>query len=117
LIDWRESFNGKTNGGDLYYDLAKLYTGCIFPFILFNHQQEIKFIEEGSDVKFEYPISNPLKEFTKKYETWILENGYDIKKVKSIAGLIFFQISCLHEDLFNKIFFYKSIEILNEVYG
>ena len=29
-IDWRESFADNTDGGGIYYDLAKLYGGLIF---------------------------------------------------------------------------------------
>ena len=32
LIDWRSDFNGNTERGDLYYDLAKLYAGCMLPY-------------------------------------------------------------------------------------
>ena len=31
-IDWRDSFGGSTNGGDLYYDLAKFYGGLLIPY-------------------------------------------------------------------------------------
>ena len=32
LIDWRSDFNNQTLYGDLYYDLSKLYGGCILPY-------------------------------------------------------------------------------------
>ena len=39
-IDWRESFGGSTKGGDVYYDLAKLYGGCIIPYNLMKEESQ-----------------------------------------------------------------------------
>ena len=50
-IDWRESFSGNVNGGDLYYDLSKLYAGCLFPFILFNDKSKLKLFENNIFIK------------------------------------------------------------------
>ncbi len=113
-IDWRESFSGDTNGGDIYYDLGKLYAGCIFPFVLFHKKEQIKLFEGSSIVNFSYNISESLLKFTKIYEDWIVKNGFNLNTVKMIAGLAFLNIAPLHEDIFNKIFLFKSIELLND---
>jgi len=115
LIDWRESFNGSCEGGDLYYDLAKLYTGCVFPFSLFNKPELITFSEISENViNYDYPINDEISQFLIDYKKFLDENNYDFEKIKKIAGLIFYQISPLHEYPISKIFVYKSIEILNE---
>lgn len=112
-IDWRESFGGNTDYGDIYYDLAKLYCGCLFPFNLLKNNSTTILNEGISMVDYSYPISNAILKFTKYYENWIVKNNFSLKKVKLIAGLAFLNISPLHTDIHNKILLYKSIEILN----
>lgn len=114
FLDWRESFNGDVSGGDIYYDLAKLYAGCLFPFSYFKLKNEVEFNTFNSNnVTYKYKISNELLQFTQIYEKWLIEKGFNLKIIKYITGLIFFNICMLHEDVFNKIFFFKSIELLN----
>lgn len=115
-LDWRESFGGSTDVGDVYYDLAKLYGGCIIPYDKMTDETFLK-LEEGSTIiNYEYSISDNLKEFKIFYENWLIDNGFDIKKVKLITGLIFLNMSPLHDDKFSKLLWYKSIELLDDYY-
>ena len=113
-IDWRESFGGSTEGGDLYYDLAKLYGGSIIPYNLMKEEDSVT-IEEGSTVvTYSYDTSEELTSFRESYERWIIKNGYDLDKVKLITGLIFLNMSPLHDDKFGKMLWFKAIEILDK---
>jgi NDP-sugar pyrophosphorylase family protein/mannose-6-phosphate isomerase-like protein (cupin superfamily) len=113
-IDWRESFAGNTEGGDLYYDLAKLYGGCIIPY---NKVKDLSYINltEGSFViNYSYIVSEPLLQFKSEYVKWILRNGYDLNRIKLITGLIFLNMSPLHDEKFAKLLWAKSIELLSQ---
>lgn len=113
-IDWRESFGGLTTGGDIYYDLAKLYGGSIIPYNLMKEGDSITFEEGFGEVTYSYRTSKQLTEFRKYYEKWIVENGFDLNKVKLITGLIFLNMSPLHDEKFGKMLWFKAIEILND---
>jgi choline kinase/mannose-6-phosphate isomerase-like protein (cupin superfamily)/thiamine kinase-like enzyme len=114
-IDWRESFGGEIRCGDIYYDLAKLYGGCIIPYNLAKDDQFFQYTEGVSFVNYSYKIPEALQKFTVSYEKWLIANGYDLDKVKMITGLIFLNMSPLHSDIFGKLLWFKSIEILSDV--
>lgn len=113
-IDWRESFSGNTDGGDLYYDLSKLYGGCILPYNILKHDESISIVEGDSVVKYSYDTTHQLKEFIKIYEKWLIDNKYDLNKVRLITGLIYLNMSPLHSNKFNKLLWFMSIEMLYE---
>lgn len=111
-IDWRSSFAGETKFGDLYYDLSKLYCGCIFPFDLFDKEDDVKFVETDS-IEYEYEIPKSLNNFKIYYEDWI--SKYDVSTIKLITALSFLNIAPLHKEKYGKIFLSKAIEILYEL--
>ena len=112
-IDWRESFGGSTKGGDVYYDLAKLYGGCIIPYNLMKEESWVKLYEGSSVINYSYSVPVNLTKFKNEYEKWIVENGFDLNRVKLITGLIFLNMSPLHDEQFAKMLWFKSIEILS----
>jgi choline kinase/mannose-6-phosphate isomerase-like protein (cupin superfamily)/thiamine kinase-like enzyme len=115
-IDWRESFGESTKGGDIYYDLAKLYGGTIIPYDMMKEEESIKFYEGSTVVNYDYYVSEDLKEFREYYEHWLCDNGFDLIKVRLITGIIFLNMSPLHDEKFSKMLWFKAIEILNEYY-
>jgi len=115
-IDWRESFGGSTEGGDIYYDLAKLYGGTIIPYNLMKEEDAIKFYEGSTMVTYDYRISEDLHEFRGKYKEWLIGNGFDLNKVKLITAVIFLNMSPLHDEKFGKMLWFKAIELLSEHY-
>jgi NDP-sugar pyrophosphorylase family protein len=112
-IDWRESFAGNTKGGDLYYDLAKLYGGCIIPYNKVKDDSFITLNEGSSNVSYSYTVSKHLTQFKAEYEKWIVNNGYDLNTIKFITSIIFLNMSPLHDDKFSKMLWFKSIELLS----
>jgi len=112
-IDWRESFSGCVDGGDIYYDLAKLYGGLLIPYNKFKDDSWFKISESKDNIKYSYNVSKQVEEFIPIYESWIVKNGYDLKKIKSIVALIYINMSPLHSDKLNKILLAKGIELLN----
>jgi len=115
-IDWRESFGGSTRGGDIYYDLAKLYGGTIIPYNMMKQENAIELVEGSTIVKYDYFVSEDLYEFRDYYKDWLTKNGYDLNKVKLITAIIFLNMSPLHDEKFGKMLWFKAIELLSEHY-
>jgi NDP-sugar pyrophosphorylase family protein/mannose-6-phosphate isomerase-like protein (cupin superfamily) len=113
-IDWRESFGGYTPAGDVYYDLAKLYGGCIIPYDKMKDENNINYIEGEYTIKYSYEVSNNLSLFKSEFENWVIQMGFDLNRVKFITGLIFLNMSPLHDEKFSKMLWFKSIEMLYE---
>jgi choline kinase/mannose-6-phosphate isomerase-like protein (cupin superfamily)/thiamine kinase-like enzyme len=111
-IDWRESFGGYTESGDIYYDLAKLYGGCIIPYNKMKDENNIHYLEGDYMIKYSYDISDKLSSFKVEFEEWVIKMGFDLDKIKLITGLIFLNMSPLHDEKFSKMLWFKSIELL-----
>jgi NDP-sugar pyrophosphorylase family protein/mannose-6-phosphate isomerase-like protein (cupin superfamily) len=112
-IDWRDSFGKSTDSGDVYYDLAKLYGGLLIPYNKMKNEDNITYNEGSFSINYSYPISKNLSKFRIVYEKWLVDNGYDINKIKLITGLIFLNMSPLHDGKFGKMLWFKSIEMLD----
>jgi len=112
-IDWRDSFGGNTKGGDIYYDLSKLYGGLNIPYNLMKSEENIEINESSISVEFPNFKTKSLLNFKPVYEKWVSENGFDLTKIKLITGLIYLNMSPLHDKNFSKMLWFKSIEMLN----
>jgi len=113
-IDWRDTFGRRTDVGDLYYDLAKLYGGLLIPYNKMKDIRHVTFTEKEQGIEYSYNISNELTKFKDHYEDWIIDSGYDLSHVKLITALIFASMSPLHEEVFAKMLICKSVELLSE---
>lgn len=113
-IDWRESFAGYTDGGDIYYDLAKLYGGCLIPYNKMKNEDNILFLMGDYSVTYKYNVSDDLIKFKYIFEKWVTDNGFDLNRVKLLTSIIFLNMSPLHDDKFGKMLWYKSIEMMYE---
>jgi NDP-sugar pyrophosphorylase family protein/mannose-6-phosphate isomerase-like protein (cupin superfamily) len=113
-IDWRESFGTNTECGDIYYDLAKLYGGCLIPYNKMKNESNIDLKQGIHTISYSYNISENLTKFKNYYENWIIENGYDLDKVKLITALIFLNMSPLHDEKFSKMLWFKATTMLYE---
>jgi thiamine kinase-like enzyme len=113
-IDWRDSFGKSTEGGDVYYDLSKLYGGLLIPYNIMKDDSKIQFKEGSYSINYSYELSENLIKFRGIYENWITDNGFDLNKIKLITGLIFLNMSPLHDGKFGKMLWFKSIEMLDD---
>ena len=113
-IDWRDSFSSQTEGGDLYYDLAKLYGGLLVNYNAIKNDSSFTILEASNTVEFNTNTSSELQQFRLRYENWLMKEGYDLNYVKFITSLIFLSMSPLHSDKFNKLIFFYGIKLLNE---
>jgi len=113
-IDWRDSFSQITNGGDVYYDLAKLYGGVLISYLAAKKENIIEFKESKLAVNFKLPDTKELSTIKLYLEKKISHEGYDIDKIKLLTSIIFINMSPLHEVKFSKALWFKSIELMNE---
>ena len=106
LIDWRHEFDSEIKHGDIYYDFAKLRHNIIFNHdnikkelfsIIHNDNDEILV-----DLKCNYVLVNQLEDFDK----FILENNYNLHKIKIITAIIWLNMSPLYEKQLSEFLFY-----------
>lgn len=116
LLDWRQDFGGLTIAGDLYYDLSKLYAGLIMSYPLIK-EGKFSFDMSGASVYYNFFIKNDLLEARDEYESFLIKNGFDLKKIKLITAIIFLNMSPLHHDPFDlmlyhlgKVMLYKLLK-------
>lgn len=113
-IDWRDSFGESVDSGDIYYDLSKLYGGLLIPYNIMKNNDNLNYTEGSYSIKYDYPISDNLVRFKLIYEHWLIRNGYDLQKIKLITGLIFLNMSPLHDEKFGKMLWFKGIEMIDD---
>jgi len=117
LIDWRQDFGGELEYGDVYYDLAKLNHNLIFNHDLVNKElYTVKDTPTGVDV--DILVSKRLLECREVFRIFIEQNGYDLKKVDMLTGMIWINMAPLHEYPLSKFLFnfgkYNLTRALNE---
>lgn len=100
LIDWRGDFGGLTEYGDLYYDLAKLYGGLT---IAYSHVKKgvFGYAKDDNKVVTELPLTDVLEPIRSRFERFITQSGYDLRRVKILTGIIFLNMSPLHHAPFD----------------
>ena len=112
LLDWRQDFAGYVEFGDLYYDLAKLYGGILlnYDFIKMNLLQ---YEENKNEIFFDFAQRYQASNYLKSLDDYVLRNGYNLSKVKLLVGLIYLNMSPLHNYPFDKMLHALSREVLN----
>lgn len=117
LIDWRQDFAGDIIWGDKQYDLAKMNHNLVIDHsVIYNN---LYHCDENSDVSIDIYVSNKNITLKKILDKFILEKSYNIKNIELLTGLIWLNISPLHDDKFSKFIFnmgkYKIYEVLNDI--
>ena len=114
LLDWRQDFAGK-DIGDVYYDLSKMYGGILMSYKLMKDSSNFSCYVDEEMVTYDYKSESKLNQFKVVYEEWVVDNGYDLDKVKTITSLIFLNMAPLHEKEFGDLLFFKSKQMLQEL--
>jgi NDP-sugar pyrophosphorylase family protein/mannose-6-phosphate isomerase-like protein (cupin superfamily) len=115
LLDWRQDFAASIVG-DVYYDLSKMYGGILMSYKLMKDDKNFSCFVENNIANYQYETSDKLNQFKNVYEEWIVNNNYDLNKVKLITSLIFLNMSALHEEEFGNLLFFKAKEMLQQFY-
>jgi choline kinase len=113
LLDWRQDFAGRIDIGDIYYDFAKLWGG-----LLLNYDQiklnKFSYYETGGGCQISYPSHPFVLETIEILKKYILKNGYSLNKIKILVGLIYLNMSPLHQSPFDKLLHALGRKILHE---
>lgn len=96
LLDWRQDFGNFIDIGDIYYDLAKMNHGLIVCHELIA-RGDFKAEWNNGEITFDFHRKQILVECERYYYRWLVDNGYDIRKVKLLTALIFLNICALHD--------------------
>ena len=112
LLDWRQDFGGLTKTGDLYYDLAKLYGGMILSYQLIK-EGKFSFDMSGTSVYYNYYIKNDLLEAKEMFEHFLTTNSFNLQKMRIMTGLIFLNMSPLHNDPFDHLLYFLGKSLLH----
>tara|TARA_R110002096_G_C14639352_1_gene725452 strand:+ start:799 stop:2337 length:1539 start_codon:yes stop_codon:yes gene_type:complete len=112
LIDWRQDFANELEVGDVYYDLAKLNHN-----LMVNHDIVDKKLFNSSPKNCYILCNSTLLKCRDILHKFIIENGYDLKKVEVLSSIIWVNMAPLHEYPFNNFLFnfgkynlYKALE-------
>jgi choline kinase len=105
LIDWRQDFGGVLEGGDIYYDLAKLNHNLVVSHDIARRTlYSIDITPKG--VECDILRKNMLMDCQGIFNEFCLSKGYDLKKVRVLSSLIWLNMSALHHYPFNIFLFY-----------
>lgn len=113
LLDWRQDFGGMTKYGDMYYDLAKLYGGILLPYNLIKEGM-FSFEEDEKSVHYSFYTKHNLLEAKDEFERFVTENGFDLKKIKTITAIIFLNMSPLHTPHFDSLVYHLGRQMLHK---
>ena len=111
LLDWREDFGGLPYG-DVYYDLAKIYHALLVSGEIIRTG---KYSIKENPVDFTIEHRDNLMKFKDILENFIIDNGYDLYKVKILSALIYLNSAPLHHDPYDKFLYYFGKKYLYEL--
>ena len=100
LLDWRQDFGGDLSIGDIYYDLAKLNHN-----LTINHEIVNKKLYNHSPENCYIMCNSKSLDCRKILKYFIIQNGYDYKKVQVLTSVIWINMAPLHEYPFNEFLF------------
>jgi len=105
LLDWRQDFGGRIDMGDRYYDLSKLSHN-----LLVNHRKvnghQFKIIEQDRDITCEVEREQRFIDCENILFDFINQNNYNARRVKVLRGIIWLNMSPLHEPPLDDFLYY-----------
>lgn len=113
VIDWRHEFANVVEVGDIYYDLAKLAGGFIINYAnIKEHNFSIEI--DNHAVTLGIPNVDHINIYQRKLKEFIVDNGFDYKKVQQLIPIIFWNMSPLHSAPFDLFLWYLGIKLFEE---
>jgi len=114
IIDWRHEFANIVEFGDIYYDLAKLAGGFIINYAnIKEHNFNIEI--DNDNVTLSIPSVEQVTVYQKHLKEFIIEQGYDYKKVQLLIPIIYWNMSPLHTAPFDLFLWYLGIKLFEEL--
>ena len=100
LIDWRTSFGKESLLGDVHYDFAKLLGG-----ILINYKSvkgnDFSVSNDRGNVTLNFPSAHDPLVLAAQLEAKAIEMGLDVRLVKLLVPIIFWNMAPLHAEPFS----------------
>ena len=110
FLDWRQSFAGSLDKGDIYYDLAKIMHG-----ILVSHNKVVQnyytYKQNKNHTSINIKLDDRYKKLLKIFVDWIFMNNFDFKKIIKLTALIYLNIAPLHHYPYS-VFLFKLGKLL-----
>lgn len=110
LMDWRQSFGGCEQYGDIYYDLAKINGSLIFNQELVNKDQFGVQFEvcnyKPENIKLKLHLTFQMRECFCIFVKFLLKMKYDIRKVELLTALMWLNMCPLHEGELGEFLYY-----------
>lgn len=105
LLDWRQDFGWLLQSGDMYYDLWKLNHNLTVNHDIVN--ADLFTIEKNwNNITIDINRRENLVQCQTTLHKLILENWFDLKKVKILSAIIWLNMSPLHHHPFDQFLFY-----------
>jgi hypothetical protein len=113
FVDWRQDFAGDLKTGDIYYDLAKLMHGLIVSHELISRELfDVRW--QVTDIQYDLHRKQSLVACERYFERWLTAEGYDVRKVRVLAALIYLNIAALHHHPYCLLLFVLGKSMLYE---
>lgn len=106
LIDWRQNFGGHLYSGDKYYDLAKLNHNLTVNHDIIKDNLFTIDIMPNSKIYCDIMRRENLVSCQKVYHEFLIDRGYDMKKINILTAIIWLNMSPLHHHPFNLFLYY-----------
>ena len=116
LIDWRQDFAGNLEGGDKYYDLAKLSHNLVVNHDIIDKDLFEISIKNNNEITVNINRTQTLVDSEKIYFEYLNRNNYNVRKIKLLRAIIWLNMSPLHHhpfDLF--LYYFGKYELANIV--
>lgn len=114
FLDWRQEFAGSISVGDIYYDLAKLLHGMIV-----SHELIVENLFsvswQGERIQYDLMRRQVLVDCERDYKTWLINEGYDVKKVWMLTALIYLNIAALHHYPYSLLLYALGKDMLEQI--
>jgi len=114
-LDWRDSFGDSIQAGDIYYDLSKLYGGILTPYNYMKNEDNIELTQNNKFVDFKHKELKDQETVKEYFENEVEKYDFSLEKIKKITGLIYINMSPLHNEKFSKLLWFKGINILQNL--
>ena len=110
FLDWRQSFAGSLDKGDIYYDLAKIMHG-----ILVSHKKVVQdyytYKQNKNHTSINIKLNYKYRKLLKIFKEWILMNNFDFNKIIKLTALIYLNSAPLHHYPYS-VFLFKLGKLL-----
>jgi choline kinase len=114
VIDWRHEFANIVEYGDIYYDLAKLAGGFIINYAnIKEHNFNIEI--DNDNVTLAIPSVDHVTVYQQQLKEFVINRGYDYKKVQMLIPIIYWNMSPLHTAPFDLFLWYVGIKLFQEL--